>query len=86
MLNKSHPLSRYRANGGENKEKCLMHFDPDARIFVLSKFTQDTALRQIFLTNPYLFHSIFSVVVWTNRLHNFDEGIYFSEDCCYENR
>ena len=63
-----------------------MHFDPDARIFVLSKFTQDTALWQIFLTNPYLFHSIFLVVVWTNRFRNFDEGIYFSEDCCYENR
>ena len=30
MLNKSHPLSRYRANSGKNKkEKCLMHFGPD---------------------------------------------------------
>ena len=36
MLNKSHPLSRYKANSGKNKEKCLMHFDPDARVFVLS--------------------------------------------------
>ena len=35
MLNKSHPLSRYKANSGKNKE-CLMHFDPDARAFVLS--------------------------------------------------
>ena len=36
MLNKSHPLSRYKANSGKNKKKCLMHFDPDARVFVLS--------------------------------------------------
>ena len=36
MLNKSHPLSRYKANRGKNKEKYLMHFDPDARVFALS--------------------------------------------------
>ena len=36
MLNKSHPLSRYKANSGKNEEKCLMRFDPDARVFVLS--------------------------------------------------
>ena len=35
MLNKSYPLSRYKANSGKNKN-CLMHFDPDARVFVLS--------------------------------------------------
>ena len=35
MLNKSHPLSRYKANSGKNK-KCLMRSDPDARVFVLS--------------------------------------------------
>ena len=35
MLNKSHPLSRCKANSGKNKKK-LMHFDPDARVFVLS--------------------------------------------------
>ena len=36
MLNKSHPLSRYNKNRGKSKEKCLVHFDPDARVFVLS--------------------------------------------------
>ena len=36
MLNKSHPLSTYKANKGKNKKKCLMHVDPDARVFVLS--------------------------------------------------
>ena len=35
MLNKSHPLSRYEANSGKNKEKCLMHFGPDATVFVI---------------------------------------------------
>ena len=36
MLYKSHPLSRYEANNGKNKKKCLMNFDPDPRVFVLS--------------------------------------------------
>ena len=36
MLNKSHPLSRCKANSGKNKEKYLMNFDHDARVFVLS--------------------------------------------------
>ena len=35
MLNKSHPLNRYKANSGKNEEKCLMYFDPDARVLVL---------------------------------------------------
>ena len=26
MLNKSHPLSRYKANSGKDKKECLMHF------------------------------------------------------------
>ena len=36
MLNKPHPHSRYNTNSGKNKKKCLMHFDPDARVFDLS--------------------------------------------------
>ena len=36
MLNKSHPLSKYKASSGKNKKKCLTHFGPDARVFVLS--------------------------------------------------
>ena len=36
MLNKPHLISRYKANSGKNKKKYLMHFDPDARILVLS--------------------------------------------------
>ena len=36
ILNKSHPLSRYKANSGKNEKKCLIYFDPDARVFVLS--------------------------------------------------
>ena len=36
MLNKSHPLSRYKANSGKNKKNCLINFDPDAMVFVLS--------------------------------------------------
>ena len=36
MLNKSHPLSKYKENSGRNKEKHLTHFDPDGSVFVLS--------------------------------------------------
>ena len=36
MLNKSHRLSRYKANTGQSKKKCLMYFDHDARVFALS--------------------------------------------------
>ena len=38
MLNKSHSLSRYNANSGKNLKKCLMPFDPDLRVFVLSNW------------------------------------------------
>ena len=34
MLNKSHLLGRYKASSGKNEKKSLMHFDPDARVFV----------------------------------------------------
>ena len=77
MLKKSHPLSRYKTNGGKNpKKKCLMHFDPDLRSLTLAIGT---------IANLYLFDSIFSVIVRTNRLHGFDEGICFPENCCSEN-
>ena len=44
-----------------------MHFDPDARVFVLSNWHK------------------FSVIVWTNKLHDFDEGTCFPDNCYYEN-
>ena len=38
-LNKSHPLSRYKANSGKNNEKkCQIHFDPETSVFVLSNW------------------------------------------------
>ena len=83
MLNKSHPLSRYKANSGKNKK--MMHFDPDARVFVLSKWHKIQPLWQIFFSN-LMFDSIFSIIVKTNRLHDFDKGISFPDNCCYENR
>ena len=39
MLNKAHSLSRYKTNGGKNNDKIiLMHFDPDARVFILGNW------------------------------------------------
>ena len=51
MLNKSHPLSRYNANSGKNKKECLMHFDPNARAFVLSNWSKVQLLQQMFFSN-----------------------------------
>ena len=42
MLNKSHTLSKYKANSGHNLKKNfdqkILHFDPDVRVFVLSNW------------------------------------------------
>ena len=82
MLNKSYPLSRYKANSGKNiKKKCLMHFDSDA--FCSCQLTQNTTFWQMLLSNRYLFYPIFSIIDWTNRLHNFDEEICFPDNCYY---
>ena len=51
ILNKSHPLKRYNANSGKNKKKSLMHFDPDARVFILSNWNKIQLLWQIFFSN-----------------------------------
>ena len=66
----------------KNRERCWIHFDPDARVSVLSNWH---TLWQIFFSNLYLFGSIFSIIVWTNRLHDFDKGVCFSDSCCYDN-
>ena len=58
-----------------------MHFYPGARFLITDR-------RYNFVTIPsviYLLGSIFSIIVWTNILHDFDEGICFPENCCYEN-
>ena len=51
MLNELHPLSRYKTNSGKNKKKCLMHFDPDPRVFVLSNWDKIQPLWQIFYSS-----------------------------------
>ena len=49
--------------------------------------TQDTTSWQIFFSNLLnLLHSIFSIIVWTNKCHDFDERIYFPDNFCYGNR
>ena len=64
-----------------------MHFNPDDRVFLLSNQhkIQVWQLCQIFFSNVYLFDSNFSVIVWTNRLLDSDEGMCFPNNCCYEN-
>ena len=66
------------------KIKKMMHFDPDDGFFPW-QLAQDITLWQIFFSNLYLFGSIFSVIFWNNRLHSFDEGMCFADNCYYEN-
>ena len=61
-----------------------MHFDLDAKSLSLAIDTRYNFVTD-FLQYLYLFDSIFSIIVWTNRLHDFDEGICFPDNCCYEN-
>ena len=62
-----------------------MHFDPDAWVFALSNWHKSQLCDKFFSTNLYLFDSIFPVIVSNNRLHDFDEGICFPDNSCYEN-
>ena len=50
MLNKSHPLSRYKANSGKNKKSCLMHLGPDAKVVVLSNWHKIQLCKKFCLT------------------------------------
>ena len=70
MLNKSHLLSKYVINSGKNKKNvwCILTL---MLVSLPLAMAQDTTLRQFFFCNLYLFDSIFSVIVRTNRLHNF---------------
>ena len=52
-----------------------MHFDPITNVSVFSHKVEDTALQQFLLISLYLCDSIFSRIVWSNKLHNYAEGI-----------
>ena len=62
-----------------------MHFDPNTRVFVFSNWHKMQRFGKFSSGNLYLFGSIFSVLVWTNRLHDFDEGICLPDNCFYKN-
>ena len=62
-----------------------MHFNPETRVFVLSNWHKIQLCDNFFFSNLYLLDSIFSVIVWANRLYDFDEGICFIDNCCSEN-
>ena len=78
MLNKSHPLSRYKANSGKNEKNvwCILTLMLGSLFLAI-----DTRCSSVILY-VWLY---FSVIVWTNRLHDFDEGICFPDNWCYEN-
>ena len=82
MLNKSHAVNRYKANSGNKKNVwCIL-------TLMLGPLSLGIDTRYnfvtIFLNNLYLFGSIFSIIVWTKRLHDFDEGICLPDNGGYE--
>ena len=86
MLNKSHPPSRYKAIGGKNKKKywCILNLLLGSLSLAMGRKIQ--ICDNFSPSNLYRFESIFSGINWTNRLHNFDEGIYFPNNCCCGNQ
>ena len=79
MLNKSHPLSRYKTNSGKNKKKnvrCIL------TLMLWPLFLAIDTRFSLVILSVWLH---FSIIVWANRLHDFDEGICFPGNCCYEN-
>ena len=84
MLNKSHPLNRYKTKVMKIKKNVWCVFTLILGSLSLANDTRNNFVTN-FLSNLYLFDSILSIIVWTNRLHNFDEGICYPDNCCYEN-
>ena len=70
-LNKSNPL-RYMINAGKNKT----NFHPI--VWFLSKRVEDASLQQFLLSSFYSFESIFLVIIWIDKLHNFVGEICFN--------
>ena len=56
------------------KKKHFQLFYPVASVWVLSNRTQDTPLRQVFMSSLYLFNSYFLRICF-DKLHDFEERI-----------
>ena len=56
-----------------------------SRIFSRKSWHKIQLCEKFSSVNLYLFDVIFSVTAWTNRLHDFNEGICFPDKCCCEN-
>ena len=84
MLNKPDPLSRDKANSGKNFKKnalCILTLMLGSLFLAIGiryNFVKFSSVIFICLTP-------FSVIVWTDRLHDFAEGISFPDNCCYDN-
>ena len=55
----------------------MMRFDPVAAVFVITMGERYIFIWQFFFRLLYLFDSIFSEIIWIDKLHNFMDGIYF---------
>ena len=64
----------------------MLHFDPVARVWVLSYRVEDAILQQLFLISLCLFDSIFSELVWIDKLQKCVEGIALFKNSWHGNR
>lgn len=82
MLNKSDLLS-YKTN--DSKKLIFDAFSSHFLGLVLSKRSSRCNFAKMFLSSLYQFNSIFSGLVWTDKLHSCVEGIYLLNTGCYGN-
>ena len=54
---------------------------PRSRVWILSNIVKVATLQQFFLSSLYLFDSIFSGSIWTDKLHNYVEAIFIFNGC-----
>ena len=47
-------------------------------VWIITNEVEDTLLQQFFLSSLYLFDSIFSDIVWIDKLHNYIKRICFN--------
>ena len=65
----------------KQKKRCILTLLLGSLGFVHKTQHCDNYFSALFISlNP------FSRIVWTNRLHDFDEGICFPNNCCYGKR
>ena len=67
------------------KKQFLLHSDPVVRAWDLSNRVADATVEQFFLSSFHLFHSIFSGLIWIDKLHICIKGLVLFNNGSYGN-